>query len=328
MKILIIQKKLMGDVLVSSIIAQAIKDKYPDAIVDFLIDAKYKAIIQNHQYINNVLHFGETWQTLKLVRKQKYDVIIDVYATFQSAIITFLSGAKKRISFFKKYTAFAYTHTIDRNRPLQIKELTTALEHRLLLLNPLQINLKAYKPKIYISEAESKQALDILKTINVQPQSFIILSTFGSIPEKTYPIKYMVRLIETIVNNTSCKILCNYLPHQKEGFLRLYQSLSEKSKNQVVKDFDTQNIRQYIAINQYAKALIGNEGGATNIAKALNIPTFSIYAPFIKGWEWFEDGKINVSIHADTYNVFDYEGFTPDLFKDKIIDFINYNIKK
>src|SRR5690606_483337 len=46
-------------------------------------------------------------------------------------------------------------------------------------------------------------------------------------------------------------------------------------------------------------AFLGNEGGAVNMSKALDIPTFSIYSPhkFPADWGCFEDGLHHVSVH-------------------------------
>ncbi len=45
--------------------------------------------------------------------------------------------------------------------------------------------------------------------------------------------------------------------------------------------------------------MIGNEGGAVNMAKAMDVPTFSIYSPhkFPADWGCFEDGFHHVSVH-------------------------------
>jgi heptosyltransferase-2 len=45
--------------------------------------------------------------------------------------------------------------------------------------------------------------------------------------------------------------------------------------------------------------LIGNEGGSVNMAKALNVPTFSLFSPSVdkETWQIFEHEKGNVSIH-------------------------------
>ena len=59
------------------------------------------------------------------------------------------------------------------------------------------------------------------------------------------------------------------------------------------------------------QCFIGNEGGAVNIAKALNKPTFTIFSPWIikKDWNMFEDGNIHDSVHL-------YD-FKPELYGDK-----------
>jgi heptosyltransferase II len=84
--------------------------------------------------------------------------------------------------------------------------------------------------------------------------------------------------------------------------------------------------------------LIGNEGGAANMAKALQIPTFSIYSPGIIKTDWnvFENTTTNISVHYDDYadelpkegDLFQkYSKFKPNYFYDKLLDFLNFNCK-
>ncbi len=327
MKILVIQKKMMGDVLVSSIIFDALKEKFPQAELHYLIGKNNYQVIQNHKNIDKVLFFGGFFETIRKVRNEKYDIIIDSYSKVETACVSFLSSAPKRISFYKKYISFLYTDTIKRSHQVQFPILTTALEHRLQLLLPLGIEIKERKPFIYSSEQENKQADELLQRLGIDKHSLLMISTFGSCPEKTYPVQYMAQVIDFVASKTNATILCNYLPQQKEDFIRLYDSLSEETKNKVVRDFDTQNLRQYIAIVRRCKALIGNEGGSTNISKALEIPTFSIYAPFVRGWEWFEDGNKNVLVHCEDYQKNTYQDFKPELFQEKLHLFIQNNIK-
>ena len=74
------------------------------------------------------------------------------------------------------------------------------------------------------------------------------------------------------------------------------------------------------------------------MAKALNIPTFTIFSPFVgkNAWAMFDDGIKNVSVHLRDYinpkktiNEKDkesikehYLSFTPDLYFDKLDTFI------
>lgn len=102
--------------------------------------------------------------------------------------------------------------------------------------------------------------------------------------------------------------------------------LSEDTKHKVIENFETKNLREYIAVLSKCKALIGNEGGSTNISKALNIPTFSIYAPHIGGWDWFIDKDKNKSIHSKNYEIDNYENFKPYFFEKELESFIKNNI--
>lgn len=327
MKILVIQKKMMGDILVSSVIFEALKKNFPDAELHYLILQKHEQIVAHHPFIDKIIYFRDFLPTLMRLRKERYDVVVDSYAKLESALLAFLSGAKKRISFYKKYTGYLYTDTIIRKDQPKFPFLTTALEHRLQLLEPLGIEIEEITPRIFISEGERKDADNLLKNLEIDDKPLVMISTFGSGPEKTYPIAYMAEVLETIAENTDAKILCNYLPSQKTDFEALYAMLSTHTKSQIIKDFDTKNLRQYIAVLSKCKGLIGNEGGSTNISKALEVPTLSIYAPEINGWDWCVDGVKNVSIHSQDYQVNHYNDFTPNLFKEKLKTFIKNNIQ-
>jgi heptosyltransferase-2 len=68
--------------------------------------------------------------------------------------------------------------------------------------------------------------------------------------------------------------------------------------------------------------LIGNEGGAVNMAKALSIPTFSLFSPSVdkETWQIFENELGNVSIHLkdlkpEIYQQYDEKYIKENTFK-------------
>jgi heptosyltransferase-2 len=84
--------------------------------------------------------------------------------------------------------------------------------------------------------------------------------------------------------------------------------------------------------------LIGNEGGAINMAKALDIPTFTIFSPFIlkNDWNMFENETTNISVHVSDYypnlslhksknDSEIYELLKPKLFNNLLHLFLNKN---
>ncbi|MDO5616741.1 MAG: glycosyltransferase family 9 protein [Cruoricaptor ignavus] len=332
MKILVIQKKLMGDVLVCSVVFRLLKERFPNAELHYLIDEKYLQVVDNHRFIDKFLFFDkDIFKTIALVRKEKYDVVIDTYSKIETALISLFSKAKKRISYHKSYTQFFYTHPIHRKKIAVSKLTTSTIEHRLQLLEPLGIDFKITKPEIFITEQEKTNGQNILKKYTSQSSKKVMISTFGSSPEKTYPLPYMAKIIEEIAETENVELLLNYLPHQKEMLQELFSILSEKANSKIAKDFDTKNLREYISVLSFCDGLVGNEGGSTNISKALGVPTFTVFSPFIakESWNWFDDGIKNISVHLHDYipENQSYQDFKPEFFQDELRKFILNNLK-
>lgn len=319
----------MGDVLMSSVVFKPLREKFPNAELHFLITENYRQVVQHHEYIDKLIFFEDNFfKNLKKLRQESYNIIVDAYSSTATAILCRLSGSKKQVGFYKDYTSFLYSDPVPR-RPASDPLMTTAIEHRLQLLEPLGIELRRYKPEIFITPNELENARLLLKKYGVNGnQKIAIISTFGSSADKSYP--YMARVLEIIAEHSAAQILCNYLPSQIADFQNLYASLSEMAKLKVVKDFDTRNLRELIAVMQLCSANIGNEGGSTNISKALGIPTFSIFAPFItkNGWNWFEDGQQNSAVHIEDYPDAEqnYAGFVPKLFEHQLINFVKQHL--
>lgn len=346
MKILVIQPKMIGDVLTTSVIFVALRKKFPDAQLHYLVNSNTIPVLENNKNIDYIVAIKPKFQKgffgllhqIKIVRKQKYDIIIDSYAKLQTALMCKFSGSNKTISFYKSYSRFFYSDTIIRTKK-SISIATKGIEHRLQLLEPLGIPFEVIKPTIYLNQEEieiSKNSL-VQHGIDIN-QPIVMISALGSSLSKTYPLPYMAKVINLIAEKKEVQILLNYIPTQKREVHELYSYCSAKAKSKIFINFYTASLRDFMSVTSNCAALIGNEGGATNMAKALNIPTFTIFSPFIKknDWNMFENGVTNVSVHIDDYNLTKiskdksnfattYNYFKPELFEDLLSNFLKNN---
>ena len=55
MKILIIQQKMIGDVLTSSILFEALRTQYKEATLHYLINQNTVAVVENNPYIDEFI---------------------------------------------------------------------------------------------------------------------------------------------------------------------------------------------------------------------------------------------------------------------------------
>ena len=321
----------MGDILVSSTTFPLLKKKFPDCEITFLLEEKHKQILYNNPYLDHLIFWNDEnfVQMMQNIRKERFDIVIDLYSKIDTGLLTLASGAKKRIGFFKNYTQFFYTHPVKRRQTAISQNTTLGIEHRLQMLEPLEITFEEIFPKTYISQKEAENARQILLQNGLRTDdNLVMISTFGSSEEKTYPLQYMAKVLDNIVKfKPDSKIFCNYLPSQKELFLKLMNMVSDSTQKAIVKDFDTKNLREFAAVTSFCKCLIGNEGGATNLSKSLNIPTFTIFAPHIqlKGWAWTSNPRMDKFLHLNDFipESTNYSDFKPELFEDQLKDFLN-----
>jgi len=319
MKILIIQQKMIGDVLTTSILFEALKQKYPNSKLHYLINSHTFPVVENNPIIDEFIILSpETEKNklkflgfLKSIRKEKYDVVIDVYSKFSSNLISLFSGAKTKISKYKWYTWFIYSKTYSEQKKSKTNA-GLAIENRLQLLQCFCDNLpKIIQPKVYLTSKEIKVSKDFLIQSNVDlSQPIFMISVLGSAINKTYPLPYMAKIIDAVVAETKGQILFNYIPKQESEAKTLYNFCKKETKQHIHFKVFGKSLREFLAITKHCNALIGNEGGATNMAKALNIPTFTIFSPWIikEAWNMFEDGKSHTSIHLKDVKPKLYDG--------------------
>lgn len=322
MKILVIQQKMIGDVLTSSIIFAALREKYPTARLHYLIHRHTAAVVENNPFIDELILFDPQqdqkpaafFNLLKSIKNQHYDIVIDVYSKINTALITRYSGAKMRISYDKWYTRKAYTHTF-KNKPKSETNAGLAIENRMQLLKALSSDFPVeIKPKIYLSSEEKEAARMRLESDGISLEKPLFMcGILGSSAAKTYPLPYMAQVLDYMVEQTNAQLLFNYIPKQVEEAAALYDLCNSETQKHIFFDIFGTSLREFMAITSYCDALIGNEGGAVNMAKALEVPTFAIFSPQIKkeNWSIYEDGRQNVSVHLRDFKPLELQGLSP-----------------
>ena len=350
-KVLVIQQKKIGDVLVSSLLCRHLKENIPNAEIHFVANTGTEAVLINNPYIDSIIYFAPEYRKsyrsflsfLTGLRTKRYHVVIDVYGKIESLLMTLFSGADKKIAHRKGYTRFFYTHPIKSIKG-QILGEGLAIENRLRLLNPLIDSLKSPEalPEIYLSEDEVQSASKALLDQGIRPgQPLLMISLLGSVPSKTYPLDYMAQLLEEVVHaSPQTTLLLNYIPRQKPEVDKLFGLLSSKTSEMIRPEVYTSNLRGFLALLHHCKALVGNEGGAVNMAKAIGIPTYSIYSPRIEkeAWDTHRQAGFHLAVHLKDFEPEHFVGmdkkalrkasselyrqFKPKYFKDSLRVFI------
>lgn len=118
MKILIVKTSSLGDIIHTFPVIDYLKQKFPDAEIDWVVERSCISLVQAHPHVNRVLQidtkfwryklFGSRSEILAFKNKlfeNHYDLLLDLQGNVKSGIITFLARAKAKVGFGKKTVA-------------------------------------------------------------------------------------------------------------------------------------------------------------------------------------------------------------------------------
>jgi ADP-heptose:LPS heptosyltransferase len=101
MKILVIRFSSMGDIIYTTPVVRCLKKQLPGAEVHFLTKPAFKYIYDNNPYVDKLLLLKQTLgETIKDIKAEQYDYIIDLHNNLRTALIKLNVRAKS--STYKK----------------------------------------------------------------------------------------------------------------------------------------------------------------------------------------------------------------------------------
>ena len=155
-KILIIQTAFLGDVILATPVVSELKRLYPNSTIDFLVRKGNESLLENNSNINSVLVFNKANGKLKSInlliksiRKEKYDLVINLHRFSSSGIIAGLSRGKMRYGFKKNPFSALYTKTFDH----KIGDGTHEVERNLSVIKEFGAISKK-RPELYPSDKD------------------------------------------------------------------------------------------------------------------------------------------------------------------------------
>jgi lipopolysaccharide heptosyltransferase II len=125
LKVLIVRLRLIGDVVLTTPLLPAIKRAHPDAQLTYLVEPSAAPIVQGNPHLAQVVVVPKRRGLARLrddvslareLRRERFDVAIDLHGGPRAAWFTWASGAPIRIGYSIGGRAWMYTHVVERPR--------------------------------------------------------------------------------------------------------------------------------------------------------------------------------------------------------------------
>jgi len=258
-------------VVLSTAVAEKLHQFYPDAAIDFMLRKGNEPLLEDHPYIRNILiwnkkveKYSGLFRLLKTVRKEKYDLVVNMQRFFATGFLTAFSGAGQTSGFDKNPFSFLFTkkihhlistpgqsfHEVDRNQ---------------MLIAHITDNVAA-KPKLYPNAA----AVDAVVTFKDKP--YICIAPASVWFTKQYPKEKWISFLRALPRSLNV-----YIIGAPSDTLLTEEIISQVEEDNIMNLCGKLSLLQSVALQRDAKMNYVNDSGPMHFASAVNAPVTAIY---------------------------------------------------
>lgn len=273
MKIAIVKLSALGDIIQSAFVIQFIKQKLPQAQIDWIVQEEFADILKNVDGINCVKTInlkGVKKNIFKIHKERKkiksfgeYDLIIDLQGLLKSAIVSKFLG--KNVAGFDRFSAreglaaFFY-----KKRYYLPYEMHTADRYRQLVSMALDIEITKEEVLEKSAYMIANKSVEGFKS-NQKKALFVIGSTWES---RCYPKEKFVQLAQSFEGEV-------FIPFGNDKEYNNAKFIEQNTTNVTV--LPKLSLCQLRSVVSKVNLVVGNDTGPTYIGWANNIPTVIIF---------------------------------------------------
>src|SRR5579884_2850631 len=236
-RILVIRLDLIGDLVLTLPLVQALKRAYPDAEIDLLAtpasarvalhDPNLSQIItydpniwRRPQALARLKNWREARNLLRRLRSRHYDLAISVYGQW-AAVLAALSGSSRRAGYRQEGYPGFMTDPVPRGIPArrqqyepldQKHEVDYCLE--LARVAGVALTPEDRIPHLYVDEQSRQEVVQMLHVAGVSPGEPVVVCHVGSNngQSKRWPIPYWATLIDRLVRENHAQVVLTGAP--------------------------------------------------------------------------------------------------------------------
>jgi len=272
-RILLIQLRAIGDVILTTGAVRLVKEHFPDADIDFVTNTIPAEILRDNPNINQIISKrykkNDILGAAKFfagLRRNRYDIVIDFLGTPGTAQMTFFSGAKVRIGYDLRIRKLAYTHVQPKAR----SDIYNALA-KMTLLEPLEIEPRDPYPAIYVLEEAQEWIAAFLEEQQLDPLKLVAVAPAAKRQARRWLPEYYAEVSDWLIQN-GYSVVMPWGPGEK----KYVENVIRQMKHEPVLT-PPMNLMQLAALLQKCRLLLCNCGGTKHFATAVGTATLSMY---------------------------------------------------
>ncbi|MEA3490201.1 MAG: glycosyltransferase family 9 protein [Candidatus Omnitrophota bacterium] len=290
-KILLVQLNSIGDVLMSTPVLKSLRDRFTGSEIGVLTLPHTAVLLEKDPCVDRIFTYVDRFwrkmifdprlfrnsvKTIKLLKKTRYDLCIDLGGTFGSVICALLSdaacvvGPKREVKsgVFKSNTRNFY------NRAVELKQ-KHILRQYLEITAEFGCSASIEKEKFYISEQDKKKAEMFFEENGLEKENFVAMHPGAKWPPKRWPAEYFARLVKMMFDGEGLITVLVGSPSD-EPLLKAIKDKTEIPQTVLACDLGLGELGVVIS---RSRVFVGNDSGPAHIAAGVGAPSVLLFGP-------------------------------------------------
>ena len=291
MKILVVRLRLIGDVVFTTPVIRALRRQYPGAHLTYLVEPLAEPVVRHNPHLDDVLvvplrpglaRVRDDITFARRLRRERFDMAIDLHGGPRSAWFTWASGAPTRVGYTTRGRTWMYTHVVPR--PADLGPTHSVLK-QWELLTPLGVD--ACEPgrdavEMVDDRAATARLGQRLADAGITPSSpLIVLHVSAGNPFRRWPAdSFAALIVELARRDPARRFMVTSGPSDLDAARAITAQAGERlgaaAAAVVHGQFDVGELR---ALAERAAVYIGGDSGPLHIAATTQTPVVALFGP-------------------------------------------------
>jgi lipopolysaccharide heptosyltransferase I len=295
-RFLVLRLGAVGDVIRTLPAVKALKEYYPSSHIAWVVEEPSKALLASQPEIDEVILFprkkwtkgirsagkmfttmGEVLGFARDLQSRKFDTALDFHGILKSGLISFFSGASRRIGFDRgssKEGNFLFSNV----RVKLQNEKVSRYRRNFSLLKGIGLEVNGFKQGLHIPKKDHEYVDSFFNRLSMPEKSPLIAIHPGTSSKTSYkrwmPNLYS-QLADRVVRELGASVIFTWGPEE----LNWVEDIQRKMKEASILAPETESLTQLGEVYRRCRLYVGGDTGPMHIASFMKIPVIVIYGP-------------------------------------------------
>ncbi|MEN6459448.1 MAG: glycosyltransferase family 9 protein [Thermoguttaceae bacterium] len=279
-RILIVRLSAIGDAIQTMPVACALRERFPEAFLAWAVEQRAGGLLAGHESLDELILLPRgwlkspsvVWGLRRRLRDLRFDVAVDVQSLTKSAVVAWLSGARRRIGFGnpggRELSQWFNNERVDPKS-------THVVDRYLELLRPLGIAPARVRFQVPETEEDAGRAKQMIHDAGLT-DGFAIINPGAGWPSKLWPTDRYGAVARHLAETVRLPTLVVWAGSAEQTLARQV-AVHGGPLTQVA---PRTTLRELAALARRARLFLGADTGPLHLAAAVGTPCVGLYGPW------------------------------------------------